>query len=790
VEKGPILKMTHETPDDPPPLAMAERHDWSLFRTFDGLQQQAGVPARRLRQLVLKEIGDNALDTGAGIDYGDMNDDRYFVEDSGSGLNGTPEQIADLFSMARPMRSSKLLRLPQRGALGNGLRVVAGTVFASEGSLTVITRNKRIELQPLADGTTKVVSVKDADRAIGTRIEIGFGPKMPIGPYALSGISSAVHLAGAGESYRGLSSPYWYDVPQFHELLLAHGAQPVRSLIAQLDGCSGGKAGKIIDSVGLERIACRDVTRGQAEQLLKAARKHSKPVSTDRLGAVGRDAYPGDYYAIDRGIARIGTDAKLQAEIPCVVEVWANKTKFDRDDILVDICINRTPSTGDVRGYRNADKAICVQGSGLHYSCIDAPKRGAFRIHVNVTTPFCPITSHGKAPDLDPFSNLIMGCVSTATRKAQRAAPDERKVSQKDIVFANMEAVVAEVGGNGEDDFGQRQILYRVRKIVKDEIGETLSTPNFNKIMTQYENEHGEIDGMYREPRGSLSHPHSGDVIPLGTRTVENYERPPWEFNNILFIEKEGFSDAARRRGWDKRHDCLIMSSKGFSTRAAKDLVDKIAAHDEPVTVVLAHDADAAGTLIYQTFVEETAARGARKIRVINLGLEPWEAIELDLDPEEFEETETKSGKVLRRPVADYVRKRDKKHPNEAPGGISWEDWLQTNRVELNAFTTPELMAWLDRKLAEHGAVKLIPPGKVIAGEFEDKLAAVVRAAVIERILRDAKSEQQVTKALRKIKRPTAPAFIKGIKAMFAGDDKRPWRDFITYSIKALVKKV
>jgi hypothetical protein len=107
---------------------MAERHDWSLFRTFDGLQQQAGVPARRLRQLVLKEIGDNALDTGAGIDYGDMNDDRYFVEDSGSGLNGTPEQIADLFSMARPMRSSKLLRLPQRGALGNGLRVVAGTV--------------------------------------------------------------------------------------------------------------------------------------------------------------------------------------------------------------------------------------------------------------------------------------------------------------------------------------------------------------------------------------------------------------------------------------------------------------------------------------------------------------------------------------------------------------------------------------------------------------------------------------------------------------------------------------
>ena len=77
------------------------------------------------------------------------------------------------------MRSSKLLRLPQRGALGNGLRVVAGAVLASEGSLIVITRNRRIELRPQADGSTAVVKVKPADRPIGTRIEIGFGPALP-----------------------------------------------------------------------------------------------------------------------------------------------------------------------------------------------------------------------------------------------------------------------------------------------------------------------------------------------------------------------------------------------------------------------------------------------------------------------------------------------------------------------------------------------------------------------------------------------------------------------------------
>src|SRR6202030_1451204 len=117
--------------------------------------------------------------------------------------------------------------------------------------------------------------------------------------------------------------------------------------------------------------------------------------------------------------------------------------------------------------------------------------------------------------------------------------------------------------------------LYRMRPIVKKATGEDLQTKNFNQILTLYENDHGEIEGMYRDPRGSISHPHTGNVIPLGTRTVENYERPSWEFNNIGIIEKEGFSEALRKRGWDKRHDCMIMSSKGNTTRALKDLVDK-----------------------------------------------------------------------------------------------------------------------------------------------------------------------------------------------------------------------
>ena len=92
-----------------------------------------------------------------------------------------PSEVARLFSISRPMVSTKLLRLPTRGALGNGLRVVAGAVLASEGSLTVTTRNRRIELRPERDGTTTVISNTPADRPVGTLVEIEFGPTLPSG---------------------------------------------------------------------------------------------------------------------------------------------------------------------------------------------------------------------------------------------------------------------------------------------------------------------------------------------------------------------------------------------------------------------------------------------------------------------------------------------------------------------------------------------------------------------------------------------------------------------------------
>jgi hypothetical protein len=264
-----------------------QREDWALFRTLEGLQQRAGVAKALLPRLVLKELADNGLDSGAKVTVLPLPDGGgYVVEDDGRGVDGAPEEIARLFSINRPMVSSKLLRLPTRGALGNGARVVAGAVIVSGGSLAIPTRNRRIELRPERDGTTTVTRVEVVEFPIGTRIEIRLGSARPCDQNTLYWAEIACHLAPLGTSYLGGSSSWWYDAEDFLEVLYASGTVPIRELIARFDGCSGKKAGEIVARAGLERAICRDVTASQAGKLLEIARVpvRSSPSASDRWG--------------------------------------------------------------------------------------------------------------------------------------------------------------------------------------------------------------------------------------------------------------------------------------------------------------------------------------------------------------------------------------------------------------------------------------------------------------------------------------------------------------------------
>jgi hypothetical protein len=736
---------------------MFEREDWTLFRSPDTLGQKAGVPAYLIPRLVLKELADNALDACGRCTVGPAGDGWHAVEDDGGGIPGTDDDIARLFSINRPLASSKILRRPTRGALGNGLRVVAGAVLATRGGLRVSTGGRVLELLPCEDdGTTAAVRLGGWDGA-GTRVEVRFGGCVrDTAPDFWA--QEAIHLAGGESSYRGRSSPHWYSDSAWFELLRASGDLTAREVIAQLEGCAEPKAGQIAAAFRGRRAA--DLSRSEAAELLAAARGATRPVQPRRLGKCGRDLFPGWGHADWRGFLKLGSgDGGIRPEIPVSIEVWA---ECHNSPVLhARMSVNRTPITGEFTAWGHKT-TLKVSGCRLH---IAVPMgRRPVNVRINIDTPYMPITTDGKEPDAAPFQDAIAEAIGRAIGKAKRCSgPSVGPVrSKKQLIIDLIPPGAAKAGGDGRFRFGQRQLFYAIRPDFIAAIGEAPTWNYFCQVVTDYEEAIGtDIPMMYRDARGVIYHPHLGVEIPLGTLDVEDYARPAWLFNKVLYCEKEGFFPILRGMHWPEINDIALMTSKGFSSRAARDLIDMLAASDEPCDFFCIHDADAAGTMIYQTLQEATRARGARKVRIHNLGLEPAEAREMGL-PVEPVVREDDNGSSLA--VADYVPDADK-------------EWLQSHRIELNAMTSPQLVAWLDRKFAPFRG-KVIPPAEVMARRLDDDVRAILRERIVARILARANVDGLVGRAMERRAGEIAAASAKivdTISAALGREPRRPW---------------
>ena len=121
-----------------------ERADWKLFIEPQTLPQKAGCEPDQMGRVIIKELVDNALDCGASAVELSGAEQCCTVSDNGPGI--AARDLLLVFAVNRPLRSSKLVRLPTRGMLGNGLRVVMGAVAAFDGAITVTTRGHAYQL--------------------------------------------------------------------------------------------------------------------------------------------------------------------------------------------------------------------------------------------------------------------------------------------------------------------------------------------------------------------------------------------------------------------------------------------------------------------------------------------------------------------------------------------------------------------------------------------------------------------------------------------------------------------
>jgi hypothetical protein len=783
---------------------------------ISNLPQRAGVGHTRIRQLVLKELVDNGLDEMDRVgDPGKVTltqdgPHAYTVTDLGRGFDGDDEDIAYRFSFGKDASSSKQWRKPTRGCVGNGLRVIVASVASGGGRIIVKTQDRQITLRPRLDGTTAVEQSEPIEWTVGAAITVEIDPAYPANSYTFSWAKTAVILAGQSKMpFARKPSPRWLDADHiaFNMLAAIGPGRTLRWFCDQLDRCSARGVSAQVSQVFGKGKMCQDMTKAEASELLAMLQSFAAPVKPKQLGPMGEHSWCHrnlvDGYACMEGVFQMGVHEPC-AEVPFLVECWSGTLEPDVDNedgeyypvCNVGLTINRSPAIIDVACHRegrsrNVDLSI-VPGEYL-----DLPK-GAFRFALNITSPTFETLSDNKTPSLTPFENAIKLAVEKAVSRAARKNPptlvkevsESRQIVNSAVRVALKEQVLEillkgdaqkKASGEGSLSFNQRSLYYVVRESVPG-----LKSSYFASCVTEYENDYGEIPGMFRSNRGAFYEPHGGMVMPLGTLTQQAYQRGSWTYGTVLICEKEDNVHMLRESGFAERWDCFLVSSSGFTTRAIKDMIDYIGTTDEPVNVYAIVDADAAGGVIFETFVRETKARGARNITVTCLGLNPWEAMVDGLQHEsDLIAQRPLNRRHLRLTVGAHIKERDKLNarngnPNQEP---NWENWLQDNRFELNAMTSPQRVAWVERKFAEAGVKKVIPPGAVIEENLKEGLRTCVETLVQERTWYvdahqelDDQLESEVDEELEKLTVPTRAKLKAAIQKWFKAHPAADWR--------------
>jgi hypothetical protein len=379
-----------------------------------------------------------------------------------------------------------------------------------------------------------------------------------------------------------------------------------------------------------------------------------------------------------------------------------------------------------------------------------------------------------KAEERDRNASLRRDDTMTAAAKP---------MSTKAAAYWCMARADADASDNGKLPANARQVYYAARgEILRLTGKDALDAPYFTQgLLIDYINEHpdecAEWDVVFSD-RGHFVEPHTDRVVGLGTLAVRDYiggyqkpalieggftdarvstQGPEGRFNGLLYIEKEGFEPLLKQERIAERFDLAIMSCKGMSVTAARELVDQTCARFK-VPLYILHDFDVSGFSIASTLHESNRRyQFMTDFQVHNLGLRLDDVERLGLASERVDLGKTSAAALRGRLSRNGATEAE----------IAF--LLNRERVELNALTSRQFIDFLESKLTEHGVGKVIPDA--------DRLANVYRLFV-----RSKRAKQVAEEALAAMstKGITAPADLEEqVRAYLTKNPGAAWDDAV-----------
>jgi hypothetical protein len=319
-----------------------------------------------------------------------------------------------------------------------------------------------------------------------------------------------------------------------------------------------------------------------------------------------------------------------------------------------------------------------------------------------------------------------------ALRRKEALRPRYRLLTLKDAAAMVMEQAYLKASANGTLPANARQIYYAARgPILKATGRESLDSNYFTQtlLMDYVESHSGQTSSwnIVFDDRGHFVEPHTRHAFGLGTLNVRAYVRsiaalelkearlasasvatsgPEGRYGGVLFVEKEGFMPLMKAAKIGERFDLAITSSKGMSVTAARELIDHVCGK-LGLPLYLLRDFDIAAFSIAKTLTASSRRyRFRHRINtIVDMGLRF-----ADVEAEALE-----SEPVVQDKDPDAVRRR------LAINGATEAEiafLLDGERAELNAMTSDQLVAFVERKLIAAGARKIVPVKATLAEAY------------------------------------------------------------------------
>jgi DNA topoisomerase VI subunit B len=574
------------------------------------------------------------------------------------------------------------------------------------------------------------------------------------------------------------TSPHWYTLAHLERLIgayIKHDAdngreRTVRELVAEFRGLSGtAKQKTVLEATGLARAPLSALIKGngfvrpKVEQLLAAMQASSAPVKPVTLGTIGKEHFAQRLAALGCEMESFEYRRVMETEdkVPWIIEtVFAWCPKATQRHLITGV--NWSPAI--VNPFRELGDEYGTSLDGI-LTRARADTDDPVILVIHIACPRVEYTDRGKSAVVLSVmkSEAVIGAITGVTKKWTKQRKREerersavmnrhhamtryRMVSIREAAWQVMQAAFLQASANNTLPANARQIMYAARPKIAELADRDIGT-GFDKYFTQTllpayitELRPAWASKVVFDARGHFAEPHTDTAIGLGTLEVRDYvagirshrvnglafdvredryptRGPKNRFDAILFLEKEGFGPLLEAVNLAARYDLAIMSTKGMSVTASRELVEELCAtHDIPLLVL--HDFDIAGFTIFGTLRSSTRRfRYRHQFKVIDLGLRLTDIRGLERE-EVYVSSPSKTADTLHRHGAT------KKEIDILVGG---------ERVELNALASNELVALIERKLAKHGIRKVIPDGETLADAYQ----RMHRQAVIQEKIND-----------------------------------------------------